>query len=55
MPPIEDGLLSLANSPNASIQSTLTLRRSLKVLNSVLNEFASMKMLTGAKTMSQVS
>ena len=54
MPIIESGLLSLTNSPNATIQSTLALRRSLKVLVSVLHEFSGMKMLTGVKTMSQV-
>lgn len=54
MPLVENGLLSLANSQNVTIQSTLTLRRSLKVLNSILYEFANMKMLAGIKTMSQV-
>ncbi|KAN0097466.1 Armadillo-type fold [Tylopilus felleus] len=55
IPVVQSGLLSLANSPNATIQSTLPLRRSLKVLYSVIKELANMKMLTGVKTMSQVT
>ena len=54
MPLVESGLLALANTPDATLESTLTLRRCLKVLNSVLNEFSAMKMLAGVKTMSQV-
>ncbi|KAF8450539.1 ARM repeat-containing protein [Boletus edulis BED1] len=55
MPVVQEGLLSLTSSPNATIQSTLSLRRSLKVLNSVIKEFSNMKMLTGIKIMSQVT
>lgn len=54
MPVVESGLLSLATSTNAAVQSTLVLRRSLKVLNSVLKEFSNVKMPAGIKTMSQV-
>lgn len=35
-------------------RNTLTLRRSLKLLNGILKEFASIKMLNGVKTMVQV-
>ncbi|KAF8557000.1 ARM repeat-containing protein [Imleria badia] len=55
MPVVESGLLSLASSPNASIQSTLSLRRSLQVLNSVIKEFSGVKMPAGVKTMSQIT
>lgn len=54
MPVVESGLLALASSPNVTMQSTLSLRRSLKVLGSVIKEFSSTKMLTGIKTMFQV-
>lgn len=36
-------------------QATLRLRRSLQLLNDILKEFASMKLLNGVKVMSQVS
>ncbi|KAF9247341.1 ARM repeat-containing protein [Melanogaster broomeanus] len=55
MPVVEAGLVSLVNSPNATMASTLSLRRSLKVLNSILKELSSMKMLTGVKTMSEIT
>ncbi|KAH0839916.1 ARM repeat-containing protein [Lanmaoa asiatica] len=55
MPVVENGLLPLTNPLNVTIQSTLALRRSLKVLNSVLKVFSSMKMLAGVKTMSQIT
>jgi hypothetical protein len=54
MPVVESGLLSLASFPNATIQSTLSLRRSLKVLHSIIEGFSGMKMLAGVKTMFQV-
>lgn len=54
MPVIESGLHSLTNFPNVTIQSTLTLRRSLKVLNAVIKELSGVKMLAGVKTMSEV-
>lgn len=34
--------------------STLSLRRALKVLNAILKEISSMKMMTGIKTMGEV-
>ncbi|KIJ70097.1 hypothetical protein HYDPIDRAFT_178457 [Hydnomerulius pinastri MD-312] len=55
IPVVENGLVSLANSPNANLQSTLSLRRSLKVVNSILKEFSSMKMMTGVKTMAEIT
>lgn len=36
-------------------QTTLKLRRSLNLLNGILKEFASIKMLNGVKTMAKVS
>ncbi|KAG8218630.1 ARM repeat-containing protein [Butyriboletus roseoflavus] len=55
MPVVESSLLSLANSTHATIQSTLALRRSLKVLNSVINEFSIMKIPAGIKIMYQIT
>ncbi|KAF9226602.1 ARM repeat-containing protein [Gyrodon lividus] len=55
MPVVESGLVSLANSPNVTMVSTLSLRRGLKVLNSIFKDFSSMKMLTGIKTMSEIT
>ncbi|KAG9317447.1 ARM repeat-containing protein [Chiua virens] len=55
IPVIESGLLSFLNSPNPTIQSTLTLRRTLKVLNFIIKEFSNMKMLAGVKTMAQIT
>jgi len=51
---VESGLLALASTPNVTMQSTLSLRRSLKVLGFVIKEFSNTKMLTGVKTMFQV-
>ncbi|KIL00584.1 hypothetical protein PAXRUDRAFT_821482 [Paxillus rubicundulus Ve08.2h10] len=55
MPVVESGLVALVNSPNATMASTLSLRRGLKVLNSIFKEFASIKFLTGIKTMLEVT
>ncbi|KIO12672.1 hypothetical protein M404DRAFT_959382 [Pisolithus tinctorius Marx 270] len=52
---IESTLQSLCTSSSASMLSTLALRRALKVLNAVLKETSSMKMLTGVKTMGEIT
>ncbi|KIJ20291.1 hypothetical protein PAXINDRAFT_166384 [Paxillus involutus ATCC 200175] len=55
MPVVENGLVSLVNSPNATMASTLSLRRGLKVLNTIFKEFSNIKILTGIKTMLEVT
>ncbi|KAI6130399.1 ARM repeat-containing protein [Pisolithus croceorrhizus] len=52
---IESTLQSLCASSSGSMLSTLALRRALKVLNAVLKEISSMKMLTGIKTMGEIT
>ncbi|KAI6047441.1 ARM repeat-containing protein [Pisolithus marmoratus] len=52
---IESTLQSLCTSSSGSMLSTLPLRRALKVLNAVLKEISSMKMLTGIKTMGEIT
>ncbi|KAF9008940.1 armadillo-type protein [Cyathus striatus] len=50
-----DGMLQRRYSTDLEDhEDTLILRRSLKLLNSILKEFANMKMLTGVKTMAAV-
>lgn len=51
---ITTNLQARYSSPTEDPRSTLTLRRTLKLLNSVIKEFASMKMLSGVKIMAQV-
>ncbi|KAH7887621.1 ARM repeat-containing protein [Phlebopus sp. FC_14] len=55
IPIIDNALLSLYNSPNGDMQFTLALRRSLKVINAIFKEFSSMKMMTGIKTMAEIT
>ncbi|KAI6134978.1 ARM repeat-containing protein [Pisolithus croceorrhizus] len=52
---VESTLQSLCASSSGSMLSTLALRRALKVLNAVLKEISSMKMLTGIKTMGEIT
>lgn len=52
---IERTLQPLCASSSESMLSTLALRRALKVLNAVLKETSSMKMLTGIKTMGEIT
>ncbi|KAG6328294.1 hypothetical protein ID866_10795, partial [Astraeus odoratus] len=52
---IENGLQLLYTSSSATMSSTLALRRALKVLHSVLKEMSSMKMMTGIKTMGDIT
>lgn len=51
---IDNNLQLRYNSQVVDPRVTLMLRRSIQVLNEVLNEFLNYKMLTGVKTMGNV-
>ncbi|KAL4076110.1 ARM repeat-containing protein [Scleroderma citrinum] len=52
---IENALQMLFSSSSVNMFSTLVLRRALKVLNSIVKEISSMKMMTGIKTMGEIT
>ncbi len=52
---IDSSLQRRYSSPSEDLKDTVTLQRSLHLLNLILGEFAAHKMLTGVRTMSEVS
>jgi hypothetical protein len=51
---IDTNLGTRYSSPSPDPQTALTLRRSLKILNTILKEFASVRMLPGIRAMGEV-
>lgn len=52
---VESAIQALCITSSANMFSTLSLRRGLKVLNAILKEISSMKMMTGIKTMGEIT
>jgi hypothetical protein len=52
---IDTNLQSRYSSPNSDQNTTLVLKRSLRILNEIIKEFASIKLPRGVQTMGSVS